>query len=214
MQNTHDDFLYSKEKDLHLLLDALYDNENICLNEFALYRNGSNWDSKTIELICDLVESDQHKILNLVLQGDFVSIYSFGRYKVVGFDKLVNCLVNKEDEKEDNDENMFELKRINIGNILDDGDSDIYNEYVIKLIEECNIWLGSITRTYEKFNGNFTEIIQAFFNRLKIVYKSLKGIENELLTIFGMDDIVNVIVEFCKMEYFEIFILWCQLVVS
>eukprot|EP01084_Bolivina_argentea_P175483 303880_1 len=206
----HNDFLPSKEN-LHLLLNALYANENICLNEFALCNTDdeTNWDSKTIELICDLLKSDSHRIVNLILEGHF------HRYKVVGFDKLVNCLVNSGENKEDEEnENIFELNKINIGYILDinngdsyDGDSDIYNEYVIKLIEQCNIWLESITIKYEKFNGNITQVIQAFFNRLKVVYVSLKSIENELLKIFEGEDIVNLIVDFCKMERFEIFIM-------
>eukprot|EP01083_Nonionella_stella_P135945 413514_1 len=186
------------QRDLHSILDALYDNDNIGLNSLSLYRSGTNFDSKSIRLICDLLESEQHRMVHLTLDGEFVSSYCFGVYKMVGFDALVDCLLSAED---------IELQTVSIAIISDDGDSDIYTEYVIQLIRECNIWLGSITVKYERFDS-MTRIIDAFFHRLQRVYESLECAQTELSGILDrQEDIVNLIVDFCKMDECNIFII-------
>ena len=208
---SNDDFLFKSDQDVCQILDALYENENICLKEFYLNRNGTKWSSKEIGLICDLIESDENKIELLVINGDFVSEYSFGMMKIVGFDKLVNCLIdNDQDDDDDEDEDILELKVLRVGTILDDESIDIYDEYVVKLIENCNSFLNEITIIYEKYQQvSFTQIIDSFFNHCFIIYQTINCIKKELNVIFKMkeNDVIQLICDYSKLESFQIFII-------
>merc|ERR1712228_521988 len=180
------------------LLDALYENENICLRELDIWASETEFDSILIESICNLIQSDSHRIQKLLLNTKFRSKYAVGGYKVDGFDKLCHCITNKENE----------LNEIKIRDIVRDDDYDVFGEHVFKLIEECNVWMSSIVIRYDndKLSSSMPDVIRSFLNHLRTVYLSLQCAENELYKIFKMRDVTNIILDFCKKECFELYI--------
>ena len=187
------------------VVSALCENERVRLSELSLRQGSAEWDNKTIALVCDVLESGEHDIGELVLDGIFISKYHFGMYKVVGFDQLVACLT-KADDDDDDDAHAVEVHTVDMGTIVSDEGDEIYNAHVLSLIADSRVWLNSITVRYERLSTGLAPMMEAFFRRLAREFECVRAIEEALRGVFGAQDVRRVIVDFCKLHCFELYI--------